>query len=388
MNPSGAAAVVGAYESPRRRATGVHPFEIHAECVRGALDDAGLTLADVDGFCTAAGDLGEGGAFVDVIEVADYLGLSPTYFDSTDIGGASYVSHAGHAMNAIATGQADVVVISYAGCPRWWPIPSAFWDGLSYEAGLGQYEIPYSPTLVGCFALLATRHMHDHGTTPEQLARIAVACRANAALNPDARYRDPITVADVLDSPLIASPLHKLDCCVVTESGGALVLASERRARDCAKGGVPVLGFGEALGSLSMSDLPRRLTTPAAESGRRAFAMAGLEPGDIDAAQLYDGFTIHVLLELEDLGFCPKGEAGAFVESGAIDQGGSLPINTDGGGMSSNQPGRRGMLALIEAVRQLRGESPGAQVPDCRTVLVHGLGGIYSAGSTMILGRG
>ena len=386
MNPSGMVAVVGAYESPRRLATGVHPFEIHAECVRAALDDAGLTAADVDGFCTAAGDLGEGGAYVDVLEVADYLGLRPTYFDSTDIGGASYISHAGHAVNAIACGQADVVVISYAACPRWWPIRSAFWDGLSFEAGLGQYEIPYSPTLVGCFALLATRHMHDHGTTSEQLARIAVTCRANAARNPDARYRDPITVEDVLASPMIASPLHKLDCCVMTESGGAIVLASANRARDCAKPGAPVLGFGEAIGSLSLSDLPHRTTTPAAESGRRAFAMAGLTPDDIDAAQLYDGFTIHVLLELEDLGFCEKGEAGAFIDSGAIDLGGSLPINTDGGGLSSNQSGRRGMFALIEAVRQLRGEGPGMQVPDCRAVLVHGLGGIYSAGSTMILG--
>src|ERR1700734_1704123 len=212
-------AIVGAYESPRRSAPNVHPYQIHAECIKAALDDAGFSFSDVDGFCTAAGDWAEGGAASDILDVADYLGLKPTYFESTDVGGGSYVSHAGHAAAAIAAGYANVVVISYAACMRWWPIQQTFWDGLMLPAGPGQFEIPYSPTIIASFGMITQRHMHEFGTTPEQLAKIAVVCRANASQNVHARYRDPITVDDVLRSPMIASPLHKLDCCVVTEGG-------------------------------------------------------------------------------------------------------------------------------------------------------------------------
>jgi acetyl-CoA C-acetyltransferase len=386
MNPGARVAVVGAYESPRRIATGVHPFEIHAECIAAALTDAGLTLADVDGFCSAAGDFAEGGAYTDMLDLVDYLGLRPRYFDSTDIGGGSYVVHAAHAVDAIARGNAEVVVISYAACPRWWPFPSPFWDGLQLPAGAGQFEIPYSLTLIGSIALMTQRHMHEFGTTSEQLASIAVVCRENAAKNPDARYRDPITVDDVLASPAIAPPIHRLDCCVVTEGGGAVVLTGERRARDCRKPPVWILGHGEAVGSLALSGIRDRMTTPVAAAAARAFDMAGLTPGDIESAQIYDAFTTTVLLSLEDIGFCDKGDAGPFAASGAIAPDGSLPINTDGGGLSSNHGGRRGMYTLIEGVRQARGESPGTQVPGCRTVLVQGLGGIMSAAATMILG--
>jgi acetyl-CoA acetyltransferase len=386
LSLSGKAAVVGAHESPRRSANGVHPYQIHAECIRAALDDAGLDAGDVDGFCTAAGDWGEGGAASDILDVTDYLGLRPRYFESTDVGGGSYVAHAGHAAMAIALDEAEVVVISYAAVPRWWPSPVTFWDGLTQPAGPGQFEIPYSPTIIASVALLAQRHMHDYGTTSEHLARIAVTCRANAALNPDARYRDPLTVDDVVNSPVIASPLHKFDCCGVTEGGGAVVLTSAERAKDCRKPPVWILGFGEAISSLSLSRLPERLTTPAKQSGDRAFAMAGLGRDDIDTAQLYDAFTSTVAIMLEDLGFCEKGDVGAFLDSGAIDAGGTLPINTDGGGLSSNHPGRRGMFALIEAVRQIRNEGPGTQVPDCRTALVQGAAGNSSAAMTLILG--
>jgi acetyl-CoA C-acetyltransferase len=382
-----AVAIVGAYESPRRVAPGVHPYAIQFECVRGALADAGLDIGDVDGFCTAAGDWGEGGASSDILDVVDYLGLRPRYFDSTDIGGGSYLAHAGHAALAIAAGRADVVVISYAACPRSWPMPQAFWDGLTYPAGHGQFEIPYSPTIIASYALLAQRHMHEYGTTSEQLARIAVACRAHASKNVHARYREPLSVADVLNSPVIASPLHKLDCCVVTDGGGAVVLTGKGAARDVRTTPAWILGFGEALSGLGLSGLSERMTTPARASGAAAFAMAGVAPGEVETAQLYDAFTVTVLLLLEDLGFCEKGAAGAFVESGAIDIGGSLAVNTDGGGLSSNHPGRRGIFALIEAVRQIRGESPGTQVPACRTALVQGLGGIMSAATTLILGR-
>lgn len=385
VNWSSEVAIVGAYESPRRDAPGVHPYAIHVECIKGALEDAGLTPADVDGFCTAAGDLGEGGAYSDLIEVAEYVGLRPSYVDSTEIGGASYISQAGHAAAAIACGLADVVVISYAACLRWWPVASS-WDALVQPVGPGQYEVPYAASLIADYALFAQRHMHEYGTTPEQLARIAVTCRANAAANPHARYRDPITVDDVLDSPLIASPLHRLDCCIITDSGGAIVLTSKERARDCRKRPVWIAGFGEALGAIQLNQVESFTRTPAVDSGRRAFAMAGVTPADIDVAQLYDAFTITALLQLEDLGFCGKGEGGPFVEDGNIAPTGSIPINTDGGGLSSNHPGKRGIFLLIEAVRQLRGEGPGVQLDDPRLALVHGIGGVHSSGATMIVG--
>jgi acetyl-CoA C-acetyltransferase len=381
------AAIVGVYESPRREAKGVHPYAIHAECVRGALEDAGLTFEDVDGLCTATGDWGEGGASSDILDLADYLQLSPRYINSTDFGGGCYVSHAGHSASAIAAHQAGVVVVTYAGCSRHWPLPRIFWDGLTYPAGPGQFEIPYSPTIVSSYALFAQRYMHEYGVKPEHLARIAVACRAHAAKNPHARYREPISIDDVLTSPMIASPLHRLDCCVLTEGGGAFVLAGADRARDCRKSPVWIRGFGEAVSSLSLSRIPERLTTPARESARIAFESAGMTADDIDTAQLYDAFTITALVQLEDLGFCEKGAGGQFIDSGAIDPGGRLPINTDGGGLSSNQPGRRGMFTVLEAVRQVRGESPGSQVANCRTALAHGLGGVMSAGATLIVSR-
>jgi acetyl-CoA acetyltransferase len=222
--------------------------------------------------------------------------------------------------------------------------------------------------------------MHDFGTTPEQLARIAVQCRANAAPNPDARFRDPITIDEVLASPMIASPLHRLDCCIVSDSGGAFVMTSKSRAEQLARKPVYLLGFGEALGQLSMSQMWPFTETAAVHSGARAFASAGLRPSDIDVAQIYDSFTITVLLTLESLGFCRKGEGGEYVEAG------TLSYNTDGGGLSSNHPGRRGVFAMIEGVRQLRGTSPGVQLADPKTCLVNGTGGSLSATATMILG--
>jgi acetyl-CoA acetyltransferase len=383
---SGEVAVVGAYESPRRKAPGVHPFEIHAECVKGALDDAGLTLADVDGFCAAAGDAGEGGGYSDLFDVADYLGIHPRWFDSTETGGASPITHAGHAVSAIATGRADVVVVSYAACPKSWPIAPLFWDGLTFPAAAGQFEIPYGLTLIGSYAMVAQRHMHEYGTTSEQLAHVSVTCRANAALNPDARFRDPITVSDVLESPMIASPLHKFDCCPLTEGGGAVVLTSRERAAATRRPPVWILGFGDELSGLSLTRIPELLTTPTAPAAERAYAMAGVSPSDIDCAQVYDGYTIMVVMALEDLGFCAKGDGGPYAASGAIAPDGALPINTDGGGLSSNQPGKRGIFNLIEGVRQIRGEGPGAQVPDAKTALVHGFGGFFSTSAVMILG--
>jgi acetyl-CoA C-acetyltransferase len=383
--PGGEVAIVGAYESPLRKAPGVHPFAIQAECVLGALADAGLELGDVDGFATAASFPTEGGMQMSISEVAEYLGIHPRWFDSTDIGGAAFITHAGHAALAIAAGVADVVVVSYAAAGYSGVIPGP--DYATNAAGPGQFEIPHGPSTVSTYALAAERHMHRYGTTAEQLAAIAVQCRANAGANPQARFRDPITVEDVLASPMIATPLRRLDCCIVSDSGGAFVMTSRRRAEALGRRAAYVLGFGEALGQLSMSQMDDFTTTAAVHSGARAFASAGLRPDEIDCAQIYDSFTITVLLTLEALGFCAPGEGGAFVASGALAPGGLLPINTDGGGLSSNHPGRRGVFTVIEAFRQLTGSAPGVQLVDPRTCLVSGTGGSLSATATMILGR-
>jgi acetyl-CoA acetyltransferase len=377
------AAIVGAYESPRRKADTMHPFAILHEAVDGALLDAGLSLSDVDGLCVTAGDVAEGGLVEDAIEVAEYLGIEPTFFDSTDIGGCSGIYQAGLAASAIAAGLADVVVVAYAACPRRFPfsIPAAH----SWPVGPGAHEMPQGYAAPYLYALFAQRHMHEFGTTAEQLAAIAVVCRENAARNPDALLRDPITVADVLASPTVATPLHKLDCCVVTDSGGAIVLTSSERARDLKRPPVRMLGFGAQITKAHVSQQPDFISTPTITSGKRAFAQAGLTPRDVSVAQIYDAFTITPLLGLEDLGFCPKGEGGRFVEDGHIRCSGSIPINTDGGGLASNHPGKRGVLALIEAVRQARGDSPGYQVPNVEVSLVSGFGGWFSAAATMLL---
>jgi acetyl-CoA C-acetyltransferase len=382
-NWGGQVAIVGAYESPRRKAPGVHPFQIQAECVLAALDDAGLSLAEVDGLCTSANSPGEGAGWMDICEVAEYLGIEPTFADGTDTGGAAPIAQAGHAATAIAAGLADVVVVSYAGCSY---SGGGDFDTLPSTWGPWAYEAPYGFTTVASYALAAQRHMHEFGTTAEQLAAIAVRCRSNAGPNEHARYRDPMTVDDVLASPMIASPLHRNDCCVVTDSGGAVVLVGRDRAADAPKRPAWLLGFGEAVGKMRTSQMPSFTETPGAVSGARAFDMAGLRPDEMHCAQLYDSFTITALLALEDLGFCKKGEGGPFVESGEIGPDGSIPINTDGGGLSSNHPGRRGAFALIEAVRQLRGEGPGVQLPDPTLAVAHGVGGQLTATATMVLG--
>lgn len=374
---------VGAHESPRRKTRDVHPFEIFAEVITGALDHAGLTLADVDGLCVTAGDLGEGGVVEDVIEVAEYLGIEPTFFDSTDVGGCSAIVQAARAAAAIQVGLADVVVVAYAACPRTFPfdIPTP----MSWPIGPGAFEMPVGMSNITAYGAFAQAHMHRFGTTAEQLAEVAVTCRANAALNPDALLRDPITVADVLASAPISSPFHKLDCCVVTDSGGAVVLCRADRARDLPRRPISVAGFGEVITRVHLHQVRDFTVSPGAISGPAAFRRAGLQPGDVDVAQLYDAFTATPLFALEDLGFCAKGEGGPFVASGAIAPGGSIPINTDGGGLASNHPGKRGVFVLIEALRQLWGEGPGVQIASPEVSLAHGIGGFFSAAATMLL---
>jgi acetyl-CoA acetyltransferase len=383
MGPFDAAAIVGAFESPRRKCNDEHPFQIFQEVICGALDDAGLTLADVDGLCVTAGDSGEGSTTEDVIEIAEYVGIRPTYFESTDVGGCSAIVQTAYAAAAIAAGLADTVIIAYAACPRRFPFGPA--TAMSWPMGPGATEMPYGMSTISAYGLFAHRHMHEFGTTPDQLASIAVTVRANAARNEQALFRDLITVDDVLASPIIASPFHKLDCCVVSDSGGAIVLTRRDRARDTKKVPVRICGYGGSATGVHMTQVADFTASPGAVSGKRAFEMAGLAPKDIDVAQIYDAFTITPLIALEDLGFCRKGEGGAFCASGAIAPDGTIPINTDGGGLSSNHPGKRGIFVLIEAIRQLRREGPGVQVSDVELSLAHGVGGFFSSSATMIL---
>jgi len=376
----GAAALVGVADaaSPTGELDS-HGRALEVAMIHEALADAGLTLADVDGVCHAQSPT----------VLAEYLGIEARWFDGTMVGGSSYELHVEHAAAAIAAGLCDVVVGVYAATPRSdrrrgggsrrmpppGPNPSMEW------------EMPYGLRMpMGAYALAASRHMAVYGTTSEQLAQIAVDTRRWAAMNPRARHRDPITVDDVLASPWIATPLHLLDCCLVTDGAGAFVLASAERARDLALPPVYVLGAASAGFHQMISQMPDLTTTAGSVSGPRAFEMAGVKPGDVDLLMGYDSFTITALLHLEDLGFCPKGEGGAFVEDGKLGPGGALPMNTNGGGLSYTHPGMYGMFLLVEAVRQLRGEAGERQIPDHRVAVAHGSGGVLSTMGTVVLG--
>jgi acetyl-CoA acetyltransferase len=358
------------------------PYGLTALAARRALADAGLTPADVDGVAsTSLGTLAP-------IEVAEYMGLAPRWLDSTSVGGAAWEVMASHAADAISLGHADVVLLAYGSTAR-----SDIKNGLRGanmdwgSRGPLQWEAPYGHTLISKYAMAARRHMHEYGTTLEQLAEVAVAARANATANPEASFREPITVQDVLSGPMIADPFTKLQCCIRSDGGAAAVLVSEDRARDLAKPPVWILGSGEHTSHVSLSQWPDFTTGPAAVSGRLAFERAGLRPEDVDVCELYDAFTYMLLITLEDLGFCAKGEGGSFVEGGRLLTGGSLPTNTDGGGLSACHPGQRGLYLIVEAVKQLRGEGGERQVPDANIACVSGTGGWFCSSGTMLLGR-
>jgi acetyl-CoA C-acetyltransferase len=367
----GRAFIAGAFEHPRREIPDRTIPQIHAEVAVGALADAGLTLADVDGYFCAGDAPGLGG-----ISMADYLGLRVRHVDSTETGGSSYIVHVGHAAQAIAAGKCHVALITLAGNPR-----SGGWEAGARSAVAGApeggFENVWGSTIVANYALAARRHMHEFGTTSAQLAEIKVAAASHAQHNPNAFLRDPVTVDEVLDSPMVAEPLHRLDCCVITDGGGALVVVSPEVARDLDRTCVKVLGAAEAVKHADNGHIDLTYTG-ARWSGPAAFEEAGVVPSDIDYVSIYDSFTITVLETLEDLGFCEKGEGGKFVTDGALQAPhGRLPFNTDGGGLCNNHPANRGgMTKVIEAVRQLRGEAhPAVQVPDCRLALAHGTGG-------------
>ena len=391
VNLKHGAAIVGIHEHVTRYAPDKSELQIQGESVIKALEDAGLTKKDVEGLFTASSSVRNSG-----MNLADYLNLYPKYVDNTTVGGGSFEFHLSHALTAIAAGRINCAVITYSslarsggvsvgtggvarfGHPRLDPAPDSF-------------EELYGLTTVGLYAMIAQRHMHLYGTTSEQLAEIAVAIRKHASMNPEAMFRDPITVDSVVNARVISSPLHLLDCCLISDGGGAVVVASPELARNCRQRPVWVLGVGEAIAhqGAGQRDL---IYIAAKQSHEPAFAMAGVTHQDIDMAMIYDSFTITVLETLEDLGFCKKGEGGDFVSGGRLQVGGELPINTDGGGLSSNHPGMRGIFLLLEATRQLRHQFEGTprQVENCQVALCHGTGGALGSrhsGGTVILGR-
>ena len=381
MSLSRKACVAGVYEHPTRFAPDKSMFQIAAESIRGALQDCGLTIADVDGLAMA----GIGMSAMGILGFCDYMNLNPNYVDSTSIGGSSFVAHTAHAAAAIAAGLCEVCVVAFGSTIASYRGPMGAGGGGGDTCD--QFEIPFGPTTVGSYAMVAQRHMHEYGTTPEQLAEVAVTIRLHASMNPVAKYRNPITVEDVLASRVISSPLHLLDCCIISDGGGALVITSAERARNLKKKPVYILGTGEAVRHAARGQRDF-LDIAAAQSGKLAFERAGAKHADIDMAMIYDSFTITVVSTLENLGFCKPGEGGAFVSGGRLRFDGEFPINTDGGGLSSNHPMMRGMFLVIEATKQLRGECGPRQVKDCKTALVHGTGGslgLRHSGATLIL---
>jgi acetyl-CoA acetyltransferase len=375
----GTIAIVGAAESDELgKLPGKSALMLHAEAARNALADAGLTAKDVDAVLATGRSTAN--------EVPEYLGIRPRYIDNTQMGGCSFIAHLQHAMGVINAGVAEVVLITHgeSGYSR---LGMGGGDRFSPDTPPGQWEMPFG---IGGpatrYALAATRHMHEYGTTREQLAEVAVSTRRWASLNPRAMMRDPITVADVLASRPIAWPFHLLDCCLVTDGGGALVVTSADRAKSCKQKPVFVLGTGEATCHSIISQMPRfHVWDAAVMAGERAFAMSGTDRGEIDLAMIYDAFTIVPILALEALGFCKPGEGGPFVAGGRTAPGGALPMNTNGGGLSYTHTGMYGMFLLVEAVRQLRGECGERQVAGAKTALCHGTGGILSASATAIL---
>jgi acetyl-CoA acetyltransferase len=377
LSARGKVAIVGAAESDLGEVgPGFTPLDLIGQATDRALADAGLEKKDIDGLFSASAYYS-----MATVSAGEYLGIRPRYSDATNMGGSSFVSHLLHAAAALEAGICEVALVTYASTQR----SGGGFRGLSEPPN--PYETPYGARYpVSMYALAASRHMYEYGTTREQLAEVAVAAREWAKLNPKAFKRDNLTVEDVLASRMVSAPLSILDCCLVTDGGGALLVTSGERAKDLRKPPVYLLGVGEAHWHRNISQMPDLTVTAAADSGRRAYEMAGVGPEDVDVAMLYDAFTINPILFLEDLGFCEKGEGGTFVEGGRIAPGGELAVNTNGGGLSYNHPGMYGLLLLIEAVRQLRGECGERQVEGADVALAHGNGGVLSSQVTAVLG--
>lgn len=379
----GKAAIVGAVDmvSPTGK-IGKPTRQVEMEVLKGALDDAGLSIHDVDGLYSI------GGGPMGALELAEYCGMTKlTTIDGTNSGGSSFEIHVEHAAAAIAAGQIEVAAIVFAQLPRSAPPFRRMPGDPSRPSASAEFEIPYGLNMpVGGYALAASYHFAEYGTTSEQLAQIAVSTREWASMNPNAKYQDSLTIEDVVNSEMIASPLHKLDCCLRVDGAGAIIMTTPERAKDLKKKPVYVLGTGTAATHTMISQVPDISKTPGAISGPKAFNMAGITTDDVDLLMAYDSFTITVLLHLEDLGFCKKGEGGAFVADGKLGPGGSLPTNTNGGGLSYCHPGMYGMFLLVEATRQLRGEAGKRQLDNPEIAVAHGMGLVLSCSSTAVLG--
>ena len=372
----GQVAIVGAATAGIGWETKNSVAEIMAEAAIMALADAGLTVRDVDGVFAVTPYY-----WMPSVTLADQLGIQPKVTDSTNIGGASVIAHVGHAMRAIVAGQCEVAVIAYASTQR------SDAGKLVTGADILPYERPYGALFpISGYAMAMQRHMYEFGTTREQLAKVAVTASQWASRNPDALKQELLTVEEVLASPLVSDPLRKLDICLVTNGGGAIVVTSKERAKKLEKPGVSVLGAGESHSHCYVTNMRSFVATAAVESGKAAYEMAGLGPKNIDVVQIYDAFTISVIIGLEDLGFCAKGEGGRMIDGG-IGPGSKLPVNTSGGGLRYCHPGMFGIFILVEAVRQLRGECGDRQVEKARHALVHGFGGVFSGNATVILGN-
>jgi acetyl-CoA acetyltransferase len=377
-------AIVGAADTEVGVVPDLSATQLYVKAAKLALEDAGITKDQVDGLITCV-------SFVEPYMyhaemIAEYLQIFPRYCMTAPSGGGTTIAMIHHAASAIVTGMCNTVLITMGDSQL---------SGLSRDkaieamsgAGHPQFERPYGPPIPAFYALLARAHEHAYGTTAAQRAAVAVACRKHASMNPAAQMRKPITVDDVLNSRMIADPLHLLDCSLVSDGGAAIIMTSAERARDFSKRPVYILGVGEGHAHEHVSQAISLTTSAAKEAGERTYAMAGLGPEDVDVAELYDCFTPVVIIELEDLGFCPKGEGGRFVENGRIELGGELPINTHGGLLSHCHPGQPGsMFSVTEAVKQLRGECGPRQVEDAKIALVHGQGGIMSTHCSMMLG--
>jgi acetyl-CoA acetyltransferase len=373
----GSIAVVGAAESDLGQvAPHSTPVDLMAQATMRALDDCGLKLSDIDGVFSAATQVR-----MAPLALAEYLRIKPRFFDGTIIGGSSFMAHVAHAQAAIEHGLCEVALIAYGSTQR------SVSRAAASPRERNPYEDPYRPFMpTSAYALAASRHMYQYGTTREQLAEVAVAARQWALLNPKAWEKEPLTIEQVLKARMVSYPFTVRDCCLVVDGGGALILTSASRAKSLKKKPAYVLGVGEALGHATISNMPDLTVTAAAESGPKAFGMAGLRPSDVNMISLYDAFTITPILFLEDLGFCPKGEGGRFVSGGAIAPGGKYALNTSGGGLSYCHPGMYGLLVMIEAVRQVRGECGQRQVRGCEVALAHGNGGVLSSQCTVIFG--
>lgn len=372
----GKSAIVGTGHAGFGEAHGLTAYDVMAQSALAALKDAGLKLSDVDGlFCTMMEDS------MPALMAAEYLGIRPRFIDGTMTGGSSFVNYLTSATMALDAGLCDVALIVYGSNQR------TASGKLVTVSRPPTFEAPYNPRYpISAYAMAAARHMHQYGTTRAQLADVAVAARAWAQHNPEAFERGPLSREDVLGARMVSDPLTARDCCLVTDGGGAIVMVRADRAQDFPKAPVYVLGSAAESSHRQISQMKDFTVTAARESGKRAFAAAGVSPADIQVVELYDAFTINTILFLEDLGFCAKGEGGAFVEGGRIAPGGVLPVNTNGGGLSCVHPGMYGIFTVIEAARQIRGDAPGMQLDGIDLALAHGNGGVLSSQVTAILG--